>query len=106
MKKIPGTLYHIGLTNSRFDKIDLSVWYKNRLVFEKSGLTEEKIIITIQDFLEGRNLSIPRNRIEWVVKDELNDMSPISDITFIEGTVSELLGEFKKTPSTAMTKIV
>ena len=106
MKKIPGTLYHLGITYSRDNKLNMNIWYRNQLVYEKTGLKEEEIINNVQNLFEDRNLSIPRNRIEWIVKEELKELSPASDITFIEGTVSELLGVFQKTPSDEMKKII
>jgi len=106
MKKIPGTLYHLGITNSRNSKLNLNIWYRNQLVYEKTGLNEEEIVNNVQNLFESKNLSIPRNRIEWIIKEELNNISPESDITFIEGTVSELLGEFQKMPSEKIKKIV
>ena len=106
MKKIPGTLYHIGITYSTDDKYNLNIWYRNQLVFEKIGLLNAQIIDCVQNLFENKNLTIPRNRIEWIIKEELKVLSPANDITFIEGTVSELLGEFQKTPSDELKKIV
>jgi len=106
MKKIPGTLYHIGITYSTDDKYNLNIWYRNQLVFEKTGLLNAQIIDCVQNLFENKNLTIPRNRIEWIIKEELKVLSPANDITFIEGTVSELLGEFQKTPSDELKKIV
>ena len=106
MKKIPGTLYHIGITYSTDDKYNLNIWYRNQLVFEKTGLLNAQIIDCVQNLFENKNLTILRNRIEWIIKEELKVLSPANDITFIEGTVSELLGEFQKTPSDELKKIV
>jgi len=99
-------MYHIGITNSRNNKFNLSMWYRNELLLEKTGLMQEEMVTIIQNRFENRNLSIPRNRIEWIIKQELNDMSPTSDITFIEGTVSEMLGEFQKSSSNDIKKII
>ncbi len=106
MKKIPGTLYHLGITSARDGKLNLDIWYKNQLVFERTGILEEHIINAIQIFFESKNLSIPSNRLGWVIKEELTELAPADDITFIEGTVSEILGEFQKKPSEDMKKIV
>lgn len=106
MKKIPGTLYHLGITSSRENRLVISIWYRNELVFEKSGVLEEKIIDILHKFFESKNLSIPRNRIAWIVKEELVELTPASDITFIEGTVSEILGEIQKKPTEEIKKIV
>ncbi|MFW9774049.1 MAG: ADP-ribosylation factor-like protein [Promethearchaeota archaeon] len=106
MKKIPGTLYHFGLTNSKTGKIEINIWYKNELVFEKTGLLETEILDTVQLFFETKNLFIPSNRLAWIIKEELKDISPADDITFIEGSVSEILGEFQKKPSEDIKKIV
>jgi Ras-related GTP-binding protein A/B len=51
-------------------------------------------------------LNVPRNRLTWIIKEELTELAPADDITFIEGTVSEILGEFKKKPSEDIKKIV
>ena len=106
MKKIPGTLYHFGLTVSKTEKIEINIWYKNELVFEKTGLLETDLLGIIQSFFETKNLFIPKNRLEWILKEELKDLSPADDITFIEGSVSEILGEFQKKPSEDVKKII
>jgi len=106
MKKIPGTLYHLGITVGRESTLNINIWYKNQLIFEKSGISEQEIIGTIQNFFESKNLSIPTNRLGWIIKEELSELAPADDITFIEGTVSEILGEFQKKPSEDMKKIV
>ncbi|MHA2397874.1 MAG: ADP-ribosylation factor-like protein [Promethearchaeota archaeon] len=106
MKKIPGTLYHLGLTSAREGSLNLDIWYKNQLVFEKSGILEEQIINAIQMFFETKNLSIPSNRLSWIIKEELSELAPADDITFIEGTVSEILGEIQRKPSEEIKKIV
>lgn len=106
MKKIPGTLYHFGLTISKTEKIEINIWYKNELVFEKTGLLENEILNTVQMFFESKNLFIPSNRLAWIIKEELKELSPADDITFIEGSVSEILGEFQKKPSEDVKKIV
>ncbi|MFX0003936.1 MAG: ADP-ribosylation factor-like protein [Promethearchaeota archaeon] len=106
MKKIPGTLYHFGITDTKNNTIGINIWYRSELVFEKTGILKEEIINTVQSFFETKNLSIPTNRLAWIVKEELNDLSPSSDITFIEGTVSEILGEIQKKPSEDIKKIV
>jgi len=106
MKKIPGTLYHIGITSSSDNKLNLKMWYRNQIIFEKTKLSEEEIIDNIQNLFENKNLSIPRNRIEWVIKEELKELTPASDISFVESTVSEMLEEFQHTPTNNMKKIV
>ncbi len=106
MKKIPGTLYHLGLTSAKDGNLNLNIWYKNQLVFEKSGILEDHIINAIQMFFETKNLSIPSNRLGWIIKEELSELAPADDITFIEGTVSEILGEIQRKPSEEIKKIV
>lgn len=106
MKKIPGTLYNFGITSSRDNRLNINIWYRNELVFEKTGLSDGELVNNIQFFFESRNLTIPRNRLEWIVKEELLELSPASDITFIEGTVSEILGQFQQKKTEEMKKIV
>ena len=65
MKKVPGTLYHFGLSISKTEKIEINIWYKNELVFEKTGLLDSEILGTIQSFFESKNLFIPNNRLAW-----------------------------------------
>jgi len=106
MKKIPGTLYHFGITNSKEDTLGINIWYRSELIFQKTGIFKEEIINTLQEFFETKNLTIPTNRLAWIVKEELNDLSPSGDITFIEGTVSEIIGEIQKKPSEDIKKII
>jgi Ras-related GTP-binding protein A/B len=106
MKKIPGTLYHFGLTSTKTEKVDINIWYRNELVFEKTGLLETEILKTVQIFFESKNLFIPSNRLAWIIKEELKELSPADNITFIEGSVSEILGEFQKKSSEDIKKIV
>jgi len=106
VKKIPGTLYNFGITSARDDRLHINIWYRNEVVFEKTGLSAGDLVNNIQFFFESRNLTIPRNRLEWIVKEELLELSPASDITFIEGTVSEILGQFQQKKTEEMKKIV
>ncbi len=106
MKKIPGTLFHIGITGLSEDNLNLKIWYRNQIIFEKSRLIEEEIIDNIQKLFDNRNLSIPRNRIEWIIKEELKELTPAADISFVESTVSEMLEEFQYTTTNNMKKIV
>ncbi|MFX1426982.1 MAG: ADP-ribosylation factor-like protein [Promethearchaeota archaeon] len=106
MKKIPGTLYHLGITAVRDGRLNIDIWNKNKLVFERTGLLEEEILKTLQNFFESKNLRFPSNRLAWFIKEELAELIPTEDITFIEGTVSEILGEIQKKPSEEIQKIV
>jgi len=106
MKKIPGTLYQLEIKNSTDNSFNLNISYRTQLVFEKTGLVEEQIIYNVEKFFEDKNLSIPRNRIEWIIKEELKQVSPDDNITFIESTVSKLIEEFQEMPSNEMKKIV
>ena len=54
MKKIPGTLYHLGLTSAKDGNLNLNIWYKNQLVFEKSSIREEHLINAMQMFCETK----------------------------------------------------
>ncbi|UCC20356.1 MAG: hypothetical protein JSV62_03445 [Promethearchaeota archaeon] len=106
MKKIPGTLYHIGITSSSDTTLNLQIWYRNQIVLEKSKMSEEQIIECIQNMFQTKNLDIPRNRIEWIIKEELKDLTPTADISFVESTVSEMLEEFQDTTNNNIKKIV
>jgi len=106
MKKIPGTLYHLGITGARDGRLNISIWYRNELVFEKTSIDEGQIINALQLFFESKNLNVPANRLTWIIKEELTELAPADDITFIEGTVSEIIGEFRKKPSEDIKKIV
>jgi GTPase SAR1 family protein len=105
MKKIPGTLFQIKIVNSKQDQNTLQVHYRDQLVHEKSGLIKDALLNEIQSFLETKNLVIPRNRIEWILKEELAQVSP-SKQTFIEGTVSTMIDEFQKKPKDEVKKII
>ncbi|MFX1556986.1 MAG: ADP-ribosylation factor-like protein [Promethearchaeota archaeon] len=106
MKKIPGTLFNLRVTSSGENTFNLNIWYRDQLVYEKTGLIKESITNEVEFFFESKGLSIPRNRIDWLIKEELKTIFPDSDISFIEGTVSTMLGEFEKTPSDDMKKII
>ena len=106
MKKIPGTLFHLGISSSKDNRFLLNIWYRDQLVYEKSGLIKEAITNEIQFFFESKNLSIPRNRIEWIVNEELSNKSSTYDESFIESTVTSLIGEFQKKPTEEMKKII
>ena len=106
MKKIPGTLFHIKISSSKDNRFLLNVWYRDQLVYEKTGLIKEAITNEVQFFFDSKNLSIPRNRIDWIVNDELSNVSPTSDESFIESTVAGLLGEFQTKPTDDMKKII
>ncbi len=106
MKKIPGTLFNLGISGLKDNKFILNILYRDQLVYEKTGLINEALTNEVEFFFEGRNLSIPRNRVDWIVKKELSDVSPAGDETFIESTVSNLLGEFEKKPTEEMKKII
>ncbi|MHA1320073.1 MAG: ADP-ribosylation factor-like protein [Promethearchaeota archaeon] len=106
MKKIPGTLFNLGISGSKDNKFILNILYRDQLVYEKTGLIKESITNEIQFFFESKNLTIPRNRIDWIVKEELSNDTSIRDETFIESTVSNLLGEIQKKPTEEMKKII
>ena len=71
MKKIPGTLYHLGITSARDEKLNINIWYKNQLVFEKTGILTEEIINTIQLFFESKNLPIPSSVLSVIALSRL-----------------------------------
>ncbi|MFW9987651.1 MAG: ADP-ribosylation factor-like protein [Candidatus Odinarchaeota archaeon] len=106
MKKIPGTLFQIEITSSKFNKFNLAMWYRSEMVLERTGLIEEEIFYIIQDVFADRALSIPRNRVERIVQEEIKDLSTKHTISFVESTVSEMLDEFEKAPTKEMKKIV
>jgi len=106
MKKIPGTLYHIGIMSSRDNNFSLNIWYRNQIIFTKTKLLAEEITDKIYQFFEDKNLTIPRNRIEWIIEEELKELTPTADISFVEGTVSEMLEEFQHTTANNIKKIV
>ena len=106
MKKIPGTLFQLRIESTKDNKFILNVWYRDQLVYEKTSLVKEVITNEIQFFFESKNLSIPRNRIERIVKEELSEGSSAGDETFIESTVSNLIGEFQKKPPEEIKKII
>ena len=106
MKKIPGTLFHLGISSSKDNRFLLNIWYRDQLVYEKTGLIKEAITNEVQFFFESKSLSVPRNRIDWIVNEELANESSNYDESFIESTVTGLIGEFQKTPKDEMKKIV
>jgi GTPase SAR1 family protein len=105
MKKIPGTLFNLGITGPTEKGYSINIWYRDQLVYERANIIKEALTNEIQFFFEGKNLSLPRNRIEWIVREELSNISS-GDETFIESTVSDLIEEFEKKPTEEMKKIV
>ena len=106
MRKIPGTLFNLAITSTEVDKFNLNIWYRDQLVYERTGLIKDTITNEVQFFFESKGLIIPRNRIERFIKEEVEKAAPESDISFIQGTVSTILGEFQKTPTEEMKKII
>ncbi|GAH46041.1 unnamed protein product, partial [marine sediment metagenome] len=93
-------------SSSKEKEFLINIWYRDQLVYEKTGVVKEALTNEIQFFFEGRNLSIPRNRIDWIVREEFSNISSAGKETFIESTVSDLLGEFQKKPTEEMKKII
>ena len=106
MKKIPGTLFQLGISGSKDNRFLLNIWYRDQLVYERTGLIKEAITNEVQFFFDNKNLSIPRNRIDWIVNEELSNVSSTSDESFIKSTVTGLLGEFQNKPTEEMKKII
>jgi len=106
MKKIPGTLFQLEISGSNEKGFLLNIWYRDQLVYEKSRLEKDTLTNEIQFFFENKGLSIPRNRIDWIVREEVSNSSQAGEETFIESTVSDLLEEFQKKPTEEMKKIV
>ena len=106
MKKIPGTLFQLEISDSSENGFSIKIWYRDQLVYEKTRVLKEALTNEIQFFFEGKSLSIPRNRIDWIVKEELSNISSSSEETFIESTVTDLIGEFQKHPTEETKKII
>ena len=106
MKKIPGTLFQLGISSSKDNRFLLNIWYRDQLVYERTGLIKEAITNEVQFFFDNKNLSIPRNRIDWIVNEELSNVSSTSDESFIKSTVTGLIGEFQNKPTEEMKKII
>lgn len=106
MKKISGTLFYLGISSLKDNRFLLKIWYRDQLVYEKTGLIEDSITNEVQFFIESKDLIIPRNRIDRIVTEELTNISSTTDETFIESTVTDLLGEFQKKPPEEMKKII
>ena len=106
MKKIPGTLFQLGISGSKDNRFLLNIWYRDQLVYERTGLIKEAITNEVQFFFDNKNLSIPRNRIDWIVNEELSNVSSTSDESFIKSTVTGLIGEFQNKPTEEMKKII
>ena len=97
MKKIPGTLYNIQIKKNQDSKYIVEVWNKDQIIYEKSGITDQSEIIEILlEFLEKEDFILPRNRLEWVIKDELENVEIEKDKSFAEKTVSMMMGEIEK----------
>ncbi len=106
MRKIPGSLFQLDLVKARSEgQVDINVFHLNELVFQKSGIIPEEVVNVIQNYLETRDLNIPRNRVEIIVREELKNPQRSSQ-GLVEGTVSEMLSEFQKMPSASLKKII
>ncbi|MFX0073909.1 MAG: ADP-ribosylation factor-like protein, partial [Candidatus Hermodarchaeota archaeon] len=75
-------------------------------IFEKVGLFEDQILDDLVSFFKSKNLNIPPNRLVWIIQEELGELTPAEDVSFIEGTVSDILGEIQRGPSERINKIV
>ena len=106
MKKIPGTLYQIEIVLSQREKLNLSMWYRSKIILEKTGLTESEIFKTIQELFDERGLTIPRNRLEGIINEEIKDLTTKHTLSFVESTVFELLDEFENAPVEEMKKVI
>ncbi|MFX0024359.1 MAG: ADP-ribosylation factor-like protein [Candidatus Hermodarchaeota archaeon] len=106
MKKIPGTLYHLGITAAKDGRLNINIWYRNQLVLERKGIFEEQIMNTLKYFFESNYLSIPTNRLARIIEEQTIELAPAEDIPLLEGTVSEIIGELQTKPPEEMKKIV
>ena len=107
MKKIPGTLYQIDISQEKENKFNLIVNHRNEVVLDKKGIEEKETIIdAIIEMLESDELSIPRNRIELIVKQELKNITPIKGPTFYESTVSKMVDHIQKETKREWKKII
>ena len=50
MKKIPGTLFQLGISGSKDNRFLLSIWYRDQLVYERTGIIKEAITNEVQFF--------------------------------------------------------
>ena len=107
MKTIPGTLYKLQVKKNQNSTFNLELWYKDQKSFEKSGLTDEKELIDIiLEFLEKDDLILPRNRLQWVIQEEMKKVDINEDKTFVESTVSTMIDEIEKNQLTSLKKIL
>ena len=106
MKKIPGTLYHLGITAARDGKLNVNIWYRNQLVFEKKGILKEQLRVTLKYFFESNYLNIPTNRLTRIIEEQPIELAPEEDIPILEGTVSEIIEGLQISSSEEIKKIV
>lgn len=106
MRKVPGTMYEIEITKAPHEKNNLKILYHTRVVFEKSGQTEDELGQNIRKLLEDNGLNVPQNRIERIIQEELKNAASPTDLTFTESTISEMISEFEKKPTQETKKII
>ncbi len=107
MKTIPGTLYKLQIKKNQNSNFILELWYKDQKSYEKSGLKDEnELIDTILNFLEKNNLILPRNRLQWVIQEEMKKIDIKEERTFVENTVSTMIDEIEKNKNVPLKKIL
>jgi Ras-related GTP-binding protein A/B len=106
LKKIPGTLFKLAIQHQEQKELVIQIWYRDQLVFEKSGVQEDEVSENIQNFFMNRNLTIPRNRVDRIVQEIITSSSAVRDEPFLESSVTNLMEEIQKRPADEIRKII
>ena len=107
MKKIPGTLYKVQISKGLESRYIIEIWYKEDKTYEKSGIVDQNELIDILlQFLEKNDLILPRNRLVWVVQDEIKNAQNEKDQSFVEKTVSTMIDKIDKNQLNIVKKVI
>lgn len=106
MRKIPGTLHRIEIRSARDAMKHLVIYYRQELVFESTSIPEQDLVNQIITVLTNAQVTIPKNRVEAVVKQELNENLAEKEGSFMEGTVTQLVESMQGKPGENLQKII
>ncbi len=93
MRKIPGTSYKFNIFISEDSTYELVLIHREKKILDKTHLKDKQEIVEfLIQFLQEQELSTPKNRIEYIVKEELKSVKP-AEKTLKEHIVSSMIDQ-------------